>query len=133
MYMLQQVPGVPSPSKMNRYMFLGCTALRVVTAYLLLDIVQYSMQATPFFNDPQPGTSMRSYSHAHQLFYMLICFSIPYGALRFYYYTGAFLAVLTGYSSQEDWPDLFGSWFDAYSVRNMWGYGLFPNAAYIED
>ncbi|KAJ3807423.1 membrane bound O-acyl transferase family-domain-containing protein [Lentinula aff. lateritia] len=106
---------------MNRYMFLGCTALRVVTAYLLLDIAQYSMQVTPFFNDPQPGTSMRSHSYAHQAFYMLVCFSIPYGALRFYYYTGAFLAVLTGYSSQEAWPDLFGNWFDAYSVRNMWG------------
>ncbi|KAH7874290.1 membrane bound O-acyl transferase family-domain-containing protein [Lentinula edodes] len=116
-----QVPGVPSPSKMNRYMFLGCTALRVVTAYLLLDFAQYSMQATPFFNDPQTRTSMRSYSYALQAFYMLVCFSVPYGALRFYYYTGAFLAVLTGYSSQEDWPDLFGNWFDAYSVRNMWG------------
>ncbi|KAJ4473029.1 membrane bound O-acyl transferase family-domain-containing protein [Lentinula aciculospora] len=116
-----QVRGVPLPSRISRPRFLGCTALRVVASYLLLDFAQCSMQAIPFFENPQPDATMRSQSYHHQVFYMAICFTVPYGALRYYYYSGAFLAVLTHYSSQEDWPDLFGNWFDAFSVRNVWG------------
>ncbi|KAJ3715558.1 membrane bound O-acyl transferase family-domain-containing protein [Lentinula guzmanii] len=116
-----QVPGVPSPSRMNRYMFLACAVLRVVVSYLLLDAAQCLMQVIPFFNDPEPDASMRSYSYRVQVFYTVVCFSVPYGSIRFYYYLGAFFAVLTGYSSQEDWPSVFGSWADACSVRNIWG------------
>ncbi|KAE9395795.1 hypothetical protein BT96DRAFT_825753 [Gymnopus androsaceus JB14] len=116
-----QVPGVPSPSRMNQSLFLCCTVGRVVSSYLLLDIVQCSMQAIPFFSEPLPNATVRSYSYLHQVLYMVLCFAVPYGALRFHYYLAALGAVIFGYSSQEDWPDFFGSWFDAYSVRNLWG------------
>ncbi|KAF9067471.1 membrane bound O-acyl transferase family-domain-containing protein [Rhodocollybia butyracea] len=116
-----QVSGVPSPSKLNRSMFLCCTAVRVLASYVLLDVLQFLIQNEPFFNDPQPNSSMRSHNFPTQIFYMILCFGLPYGALRFYYYIGAFIAIASGYSSQEEWPDLFGSWFDAYSVRTLWG------------
>ncbi|KAJ3912581.1 membrane bound O-acyl transferase family-domain-containing protein [Lentinula edodes] len=117
-----QVPGVPSPSKMNRYMFLGCTTLRVVTAYLLLDFAQYSMQATPFFNDPQtPNDSIRSLPYLQRVVCVATWFLGGYAGIRFYYFTVALVCVSLGVSDPQNWPEAFGSWKQAYSVRNFWG------------
>ncbi|KAJ3825508.1 membrane bound O-acyl transferase family-domain-containing protein [Lentinula raphanica] len=116
-----QIAGVPPPVRMNRYMFLGRAAVQVLASFLLLDASQCIIKTIPFFTDPQPDASMWSYSYHIQVFYGLLFLSVPYASLKLYYYLGAFLAVLTGYSSQEDWPDFFGNWIEAYSVRNFWG------------
>ncbi|KIK56854.1 hypothetical protein GYMLUDRAFT_775031 [Collybiopsis luxurians FD-317 M1] len=116
-----QISQIPSPSRLTRSMFLCATLLRALSSYLLLDAVQCLLQVTPFFNNPQTTVSMRSHSYIQQSYYMALSFTIPYASIKFHYSLAAFIAVASGYSLQEDWPDMFGSWFDAYSVRNLWG------------
>lgn len=44
-----------------------------------------------------------------------------YATLSRLYYFIAIISVSLNLSSSEDWPPLFGSWSDAYCLRNFWG------------
>ena len=33
----------------------------------------------------------------------------------------ATIGVLLGFSTPQDWPDMFGNPFDAYTIKNFWG------------
>ena len=47
--------------------------------------------------------------------------SLSYGMLNIQYYLLGILSVLFGFSEPSQWPDEFGSWADAYTVRRFWG------------
>lgn len=46
---------------------------------------------------------------------------MTYAILKMYYEVASLLAVGLGISRSEDWPDMFGNWSDAYTVRRLWG------------
>ena len=46
---------------------------------------------------------------------------MTYSVLKVYYVSASLVAVALHTSRPEDWPDLFGSWKDAYTVRRLWG------------
>ena len=46
---------------------------------------------------------------------------MTYSVLKVYYVSTSLVAVALHTSRPEDWPDLFGSWKDAYTVRRLWG------------
>ena len=47
---------------------------------------------------------------------------MTYAILKFYCELASLVAVGLGLSRPEDWPDTFGSWSDAYTLRRLWGY-----------
>ncbi|KAF5390808.1 hypothetical protein D9757_004427 [Collybiopsis confluens] len=118
-----QVSNIPlrSESSQSTSQFLHLTFLRILSSFLLLDSSKYLINTTPFFTNPDPTISMRSQSYVLQAYYALLWFTIPYASLKGHYSIVAFVAVFSGYSTQEDWPNLFGSWGDAWSVKNVWG------------
>jgi hypothetical protein len=42
-------------------------------------------------------------------------------SLKGHYYLLATIAVATGWSDPDTWPDFFGKWSDAYTLRRFWG------------
>ncbi len=46
---------------------------------------------------------------------------MTYAILKMYYEAASLLAVGLGLGRPEDWPDMFGNWSDAYTLRRLWG------------
>lgn len=44
-----------------------------------------------------------------------------YGRLNMQYLLVAMISVSLGLAYPQDWPDLFGRWTDAVTVRQFWG------------
>ena len=47
--------------------------------------------------------------------------STPHVGVRMQYYQISAISVALGFSTPADWPDPFGKWSAAYTVRNLWG------------
>ncbi|KAK0463766.1 membrane bound O-acyl transferase family-domain-containing protein, partial [Desarmillaria tabescens] len=47
--------------------------------------------------------------------------STPYAGVRIQYYFISAISVALGLSTAADWPDPYGRWSDAYTVRKFWG------------
>ena len=70
--------------------------------------------------DPPPPTGFNGYLfRSWCLFVWLV---MTYAILKMYYVLASIIAVGLGISVPEDWPDMFGNWSDAYTLRRLWGY-----------
>ena len=67
-----------------------------------------------------PGTT----GYALRSWCTLVWLVMTYAILKLYYVLGSLLAVALGISRPEVWPDTFGKWEDAYTLRRLWGYVL---------
>lgn len=55
---------------------------------------------------------------------MAIWLMSTYSFLRMTYITSSIAVVATSLGDPDDWPDMFGHWSDAYTIRRLWGYAL---------
>ena len=53
---------------------------------------------------------------------MFVWLVMTYAILKMSYELGSLIIVALGLSRPEDWPDTFGLWEDAYTLRRLWGY-----------
>ena len=53
---------------------------------------------------------------------MLVFGVNAYAVLNLPFVFASLVALLLGVGQPEDWPDMFGDWSDAYTVRRFWGY-----------
>ncbi|EMD33236.1 hypothetical protein CERSUDRAFT_87546 [Gelatoporia subvermispora B] len=117
-----QVANVPSPPQDTHRVFVRKQLLRLMRCFLLLDIAQSYIHLNPLF--ARSGIEARSIASQG---YGMRCLSIvawgytPYGMITMQYSLLAAVHVGLGYSDPESWPDLFGVWRDAYTVRRFWG------------
>ncbi|KAJ4492348.1 membrane bound O-acyl transferase family-domain-containing protein [Lentinula lateritia] len=93
---------------------------------LLADLVQIILQEAPFlrnFNSELHGAndSIGSLPYLQRVVCVATWFLGGYAGIRFYYFTVALVCVGLGVSDPQNWPEAFGSWKEAYSVRNFWG------------
>jgi hypothetical protein len=120
------LPPHPPPS---RPMFLWKTFIRaVVGAFLVPDLVSLVIGQTPAFDsrlhDPTDGpeTYLAAIPFLRRVPLILVFFFGTANAVSTSYRFLALVCVGLGFSSPTLWPDLWGHWGEAYTVRNLWGY-----------
>ena len=119
------MPPHPSP---ERQTFLWKTFLKLIANLIAIDIISSVFALSPAFDrrvhDPTDGPE--TYLAAVPLLYR-VPYILSYGVLV-QAGTGAahnitsLVCVGLGYSSPTLWPDIWGRWRDAYTVRKLWGY-----------
>jgi len=119
------IPRHPPPS---RRMFLWKTFLKLVMNIVTADLMNSALALSPAFDyrvhDPTDGpeTYLAAVPLLRRVPYVL-AWSIGTGASAgAIHNVVALVCVGLGYSSPTLWPDLWGRWRDAYTVRNLWGY-----------
>jgi hypothetical protein len=117
------VANIPLPPTHTRWAFVRLHVLRALRSFILIDIAEAYIYYNPLFLST--GENARSITTQG---YFLCCISIlahgmkPYGTLNLQYSLLAAVSVGAGFSEPYQWPDLFGSLSDAYTVRRFWGY-----------
>ncbi|KAM5531371.1 hypothetical protein V8D89_014964 [Ganoderma adspersum] len=119
-----QVANVPPPTTKSKIVFLGQGAVRMVKATLAVDLARtfvklyplYALRGTPAFPTGLHGYVMDTLC-------MLARVVNAYGHTMLWLTGFAMVCVATGLGNgdPEMWPDLFGRWADAYTVRRFWG------------
>lgn len=119
---------LPPPPPPSRRIFLRRTFLKLCANYVLFDLLTLVFAQSPVFDprvhDPTDGpeTYLAAIPLLRRTPYVLafglwlaLWFQIPHNI-------GALLFVGLGFSSPTLWPDMWGSWRDAYTLRKFWGY-----------
>ncbi|RPD61545.1 hypothetical protein L227DRAFT_562600 [Lentinus tigrinus ALCF2SS1-6] len=119
-----QIPSVPLPFKGTRTQFLYHRVKQFLWSFVLTDFTESYVY--PFYHLYVPGSTdpplptgfdgllLRSWN-------ALVWLAMTYAILKMYYEAASLLAVGLGLSRPEDWPDMFGNWSDAYTIRRLWG------------
>ncbi|KIK56842.1 hypothetical protein GYMLUDRAFT_229841 [Collybiopsis luxurians FD-317 M1] len=123
-----QVPYITIQRHKSRTTFILFALSRILSFFLLADVVQYLTYLTDKADGPENIIS-NLFDDPHTTFYYLVnrigntvAWGLEnYASLSQLYYTVAILSVTFHISSPEDWPPLFGSWTEAYCLRNFWG------------
>ena len=119
------LPQHPPPSRQT---FLWKTLLKLIVDLALHDITSLAfVQRTAFDSRAHhpadgPETYLAAVPLLHRVPYVLAyCFHMA-AALGASQYTLALVFVGLGGSSPTSWPDIWGSWGDAFTIRRLWGY-----------
>ncbi|KAA8652632.1 hypothetical protein EYZ11_010339 [Aspergillus tanneri] len=112
-----------------RYLFLIRQAAFALWYYLVFNVLTFlSLQAAsqgrsllkePSFNLDYFTVSINQWLGRVMVSWMTCFVSIPL-SLDFDYRVLSIVFVMLGIDSPDDWPPLFGSVWDAYTVRNIW-------------
>ena len=119
------LPPHPSPSRLT---FVRNAFLRLIGNVIVLDLVTLLFAQNPAFDSRlhAPTDGPETYSATLPLLHR-----VPYavgGALKFAAGLSALrdalasVTVVLGVWSPALWPNIWGSWRDAYTVRRLWGY-----------
>jgi len=113
-----QVKNTPEPVKGSRTTFILLCIRRAVKHFLWLDLCDLWVRYNPVFPTQASITSQG---------YVLRCINILalyrfYSETNLFYYSGAAFMVFIGIDDPSSWPDYFGKFRDAYTLRSFWGY-----------
>lgn len=109
----------PKPRTTTRAFF-ATQLIWLVVYTLLCEIAEKFHQRNPCFFDDGPPLS--SYGWLWRMLSVTFIAVSVVGMFNIMHLASSIISVATGMSKVEDWPPLFGSWFDAYTVRRFWGY-----------
>ena len=119
------LPSHPSPSRRT---FLWKTFLKFIMNFILVDFTSSVFALSPVFDsrlhDPTDGpeTYLAAVPLLRRVPYVL-SYGIMVGAVVGVAHNAmALVCVGLGYSSPTLWPDIWGRWEDAYTLRTLWGY-----------
>ena len=119
------LPPHPSPS---RQAFLWKTLLKFIANFIIADSISSLLALNPAFDNRlhDPTDSPRTYLAAVP-FLRRIAYTLAYGigvgtSISSMHHAVALVCVGIGYSSPTLWPDVWGRWGDAYTLRKLWGY-----------
>ena len=120
------LPPHPPPSRPT---FLWKTSIKfIIYAFLVPDLVSLILGQTPAFDsrlhDPTDGPEayLAAVPLLRRVPYVLAYGRIAQATISTPYNLFALLCVGFGLSSPTLWPDMWGRWGDAYTVRKLWGY-----------
>ncbi|KAI1792380.1 membrane bound O-acyl transferase family-domain-containing protein [Ganoderma leucocontextum] len=119
-----QVANVPPLMTKSRAVFLRQAAYTVVKSALVVDLAGTYVKLQPLIElrgTPGFPTGLRGYLMASMCLFAYC--TKTYASVRLQHSCLAIVCVATGLGNgdPEMWPDLFGSWSDAYTVRRFWG------------
>jgi hypothetical protein len=114
---------------LRRWHFVARRSLTAVVCYLLVDLIENAPQepsATVLFHAQYVPVCRRWQDVTiEQVKLRFIAFGMFtftfFNIIQCYYSAGSAIAVASGISKPEDWRPCFGSFTDAYSLKNVWG------------
>ena len=112
-----QVKNIPPLPQQSRRSFILRSTLRAVKFKILFDVGQLYVWYNPAYSPAVIGTQ----SYAVQFINAAAFIGVSYWSLNAPYYAAAAGSVAIGLHHPRMWPDLFGAWRDAYTVRRFWG------------
>ncbi|KAI0324014.1 hypothetical protein GY45DRAFT_1439337 [Cubamyces sp. BRFM 1775] len=121
-----QVANVPAPFKGTRSQFLLRRLRQLLVCIVSLDLVESWIHTHHHLYMPEtahlhfPATPLGYLARSACIgAWLFMCYTV----LKLSYVVCSMVAVATqiGNGDPEDWPDLFGTWSDAYTVRHLWG------------
>ena len=107
----------PRPSSTPRKFILS--QLTWMGVYILIfDIASILLRTNPYF-----ATGGPSFTASSWLWRSTVWLFVPlvYSMMSLLYIASSIVSVAIGMTEPRDWPRLFGSPLDAYTVRNCWG------------
>jgi len=119
------MPPHPPPSRRT---FLWKTFFKLIANTVTADLMTSVLALSPAFDDRvhDPGDGPETYLTAIPLLRRvpyILAWSIGTGAsMSAIHNVTALVCVGLGNSSPTLWPDIWGRWGDAYTVRRLWGY-----------
>ncbi|KAI0768192.1 membrane bound O-acyl transferase family-domain-containing protein, partial [Trametes elegans] len=121
-----QVAHVPPPFRGSRSQFLWDRLKKLVATLVLLDTSEYFVGICVHLYVPEEAAVHTPSGYRG---YLVRCAStavwllMTYSSLKYAYLLMSIFAVATGLGNgnPEDWPDAFGEWSRAYTLRNLWG------------
>ena len=118
-FMHEPAARLPPRPKQPTHQAFVLSQLRSITVYLILfDLTGIMNRANPYWTKDVPVVV------GNQRLWRLASFGYPlilYAAMTIKHKIVSIIAVLAGFSQPREWPDLFGSLFEAYTVRRVWG------------
>ena len=120
-------PPHPPPSRLT---FLRKTFFKFIINSIIADFATSVLASSPAFDsrlhDPADGpeTYLAAIPFLCRVPYVLACGLMLGAGMSATHNIVALLCVGLGYSSPTLWPDIWGRWGDAYTVRRLWGYAL---------
>ncbi|KAH7870920.1 membrane bound O-acyl transferase family-domain-containing protein [Lentinula edodes] len=118
-YQVSNVP--PRPLSTSKWTFIRSRLVQIIRFYLIMDLAQSYIHMNSLFTDPPPNATITSQGWLLQIISGAAWMTTPYAGMSMQYLIFAVFSVGLGFSSPEDWPDTFGTWKHAYTVRNFWG------------
>ena len=121
------IPPHPPPSRRT---FLWKTSFKFIKNVVVADLMTPALALTPAFDNRvhDPAGGPEAHLAAARVFRRapyIIAWSFGTGAsMCAVHNIMALVCVGLGYSSPTLWPDMWGRWGDAYTVRRFWGYVL---------
>ena len=119
------LPPHPPPS---RQMFLRKTFLKFIMNFVITDLMSSVFALSPAFDhrlhDPTDGpeTYLTAVPFLRRVPYVLSYGFAVATAISAMHNAVALVCVGIGYSSPTLWPDIWGRWREAYTLRKLWGY-----------
>ena len=129
------MPPHPPPSRRT---FLRKTFLKLIINIVISDLTSSVLALSPPFDhrvhDPAggPETYLAAIPPLDRVPYVL-AWAIGMGtSISTTHNVGALVCVGLGHSSPTLWPDIWGNWADAYTVRKFWGYVPFRSLHFVK-
>ncbi|KAG2145201.1 membrane bound O-acyl transferase family-domain-containing protein [Suillus clintonianus] len=114
-----QVKNVPAAPRQPRHLFVLSSTLRAVCHAILFEVARLYVWYNPAFSSPTVEIQTRSY--VARCADTTAFIGLTYWGLNAGYFAIAAGSVALGLNEPRMWPDLFGSWRDAYTIRRAWG------------
>ncbi|KAJ3830664.1 membrane bound O-acyl transferase family-domain-containing protein [Lentinula raphanica] len=118
-YEVSNIP--PRPLPCSKWTFIRSRVLQIIRFFLLIDLAQSYIHTNTLFTNPPVNATITSQGWLLQMISGAAWMSAAYAGMSMNYCTFAIIGVGLGLSKPEDWPDTFGTWKHAYTVRNFWG------------
>jgi hypothetical protein len=112
-----QVNNVPASPRQPRRLFILTSSLRAVCHAVLFEVARLYVWYNPAYSSVTVGTR----SYVARCTDSIAFIGLTYWSLNACYFAMAAGSVALGLYEPRMWPDLFGSWRDAYTVRRAWG------------
>jgi len=120
--------GVPPHPPPSRQTFLWKTFLKFIVNTTAADVTTSALSLSPRFDyrvhapTDGPETYLGAIPLLRRVPYILAWTIGTRASSEAIHNVAALVCVGLGYSSPTLWPDLWGRWRDAYTVRKLWGY-----------
>lgn len=120
---------LPPPPPPSRRTFLQETSLKFMVNVVTIDLSASAASRSPTFDSRPPHVSTHSLKSVlaaapllRHVPYVLAFGVMTAACLNAAHNVAALIFVGIGHSSPTLWPDVWGHWGDAYTVRKLWGY-----------
>ncbi|EED85071.1 predicted protein [Postia placenta Mad-698-R] len=116
------IPYVPPRPYVSRDVFTRRQLLKALRWYLFIDIARAYQLAHELFTRPVTDLfDVASRGYLQRCANVAALLGPWLGTLAMDYYLFSAAHVNLGWSAPGDWPDVYGNWADAYTVRRFWG------------